>query len=105
MSESDWRHQGICVGLDPEMFFPERGNSYKKEDAQAVCYLCPVSDECGLWALEVGEKHGIFGGTTPGWRARHREEYAVEYGWPPLPNDTTSDLFVGIREPVVEEMV
>lgn len=51
-----------CVGVDPDLFFPERGGSTK--EAREVCRGCVVRDDCLELALQRGEKFGIWGGMS-----------------------------------------
>lgn len=57
-----WRDRGACRGMNPDMFFPERGDDAR--DAKAVCARCPVTADCLEWALTAPEKDGIWGGTS-----------------------------------------
>lgn len=61
---ADWRDRAACRGLDPNMFFPERGDYVAVEAAKAVCSSCPVAAECLQFAIEVGETEGIWGGKS-----------------------------------------
>lgn len=56
----DWHKDAACRGLDPNLFFPERGTT--AGPAKAVCKTCPVKAEC----LEAGwdEHFGVWGGMT-----------------------------------------
>lgn len=67
---ADWIEQANCRGVDPELFFPARGESVKK--ARAVCKGCVVRGKCLDYALVHGEKYGIWGGTTEKERRRLR---------------------------------
>ncbi|WP_420855155.1 WhiB family transcriptional regulator [Rhodococcus koreensis] len=40
--------------------------------AKALCGSCPVQSECLRHALSVGERYGVWGGTSEGER-RHRD--------------------------------
>ena len=57
-----WADHANCTGLDPEMFFPGRGES--TTEAKAVCAGCAVRSECLEYALAHGVKHGVFGGLS-----------------------------------------
>lgn len=57
----EFRHDGSCQYVDPEIFFPERGASAKP--AKAICGGCSVKDRCLRYAIEHSEG-GIWGGTT-----------------------------------------
>jgi WhiB family redox-sensing transcriptional regulator len=56
----NWRLAAACRGLDPKLFFPERGED--ASTAKAVCARCPVRAEC--LADGFAEKSGIWGGTS-----------------------------------------
>jgi WhiB family redox-sensing transcriptional regulator len=56
-----WRQLANCRGVDPELFFPERGEP--AADAKAVCLGCVVRTECLEHAL-AHERFGIWGGTS-----------------------------------------
>lgn len=61
-----------CAGVDPDLFFPERGESV--DAAKAVCAECPHRVECLEWALEAGEVDGVWGGESARTRRRMRTE-------------------------------
>lgn len=65
---TNWEIEGLCAGLDPALFFPERGES--TEPARSVCAICPVQRDCLEDALERNERFGIWGGTS----ARERQQ-------------------------------
>lgn len=65
-----WQTMAACRGMNPDLFFPERGTS--QVEAKAVCMSCPVSRECLDFAMESGEHTGIWGGTSE----RKRREMA-----------------------------
>ncbi len=64
-----WRDRAACLGEDPELFFPERGEWAKAERAKQVCRGCSVQGAClheSLYGPQAaGDEAGIFGGTTP----------------------------------------
>lgn len=57
-----WMDYANCLGVDPDLFFPERGAS--SEPAKAVCRGCVCRNPCLEYALRNGEKFGIWGGTS-----------------------------------------
>ncbi len=61
---------GSCRGMDPDLFFPDRGESLAP--AQAICAECIVADECLEYALVNGERFGVWGGTSERERRRIR---------------------------------
>lgn len=61
-TDNAWMVEALCAQTDPEIFFPDRGGSTRS--AKKVCARCPVRDECLEYALEHGERHGIWGGKS-----------------------------------------
>ena len=70
-----WQTYGSCRGVDPDLFFPERGASTR--EAKEVCRGCVVRDECLEYALANGEKFGIWGGMSERERRRVRRQRAI----------------------------
>lgn len=64
-----WLH-AECRGMDPAIFFPERGQDSRP--AKACCAACPVRTQCLEDALEHDDHHGIWGGTSERERRRIR---------------------------------
>lgn len=67
-SDSDWMKNALCIGVDPEEFFPNyiedkrrplKVNSF----IESMCGRCPVTKECLTYAITY-EQIGIWGGTT-----------------------------------------
>ena len=67
--------------METELWFPPRDKLKHQSIAQrskAVCYgkdglpECPVRKECLLYAVEMDEQHGVWGGKS------HRERNALE---------------------------
>lgn len=58
----EWRQHANCHGIDPDVFFPERGQDPKP--ILAICAACPVRDECLQYAIDHHQPDGIWGGTT-----------------------------------------
>ena len=65
---SAWRLRALCVGEDPELFFPLVETDTATERARAVCRRCPVLVACRDWAVRHGEADGIWGDTTASQR-------------------------------------
>ncbi|ASR85352.1 WhiB family transcription factor [Mycobacterium phage Tierra] len=57
-----WEADALCAQVDPELFFPDKGQSSKP--AKAICAACPVREVCLDRALASGEQFGIWGGET-----------------------------------------
>ena len=87
MNETDedknWQMLSNCLGVDPDLFFPERGASTK--DAKAVCQGCIVREDCLEYALTNREKFGIWGGLSERERRRIRRERAQARARPAQP--------------------
>ncbi len=75
VEERSWQHQANCMGVDPDLFFPERGASTR--EAKEVCRGCVVREECLEYALTNGEKFGIWGGLSERERRRIRRARAL----------------------------
>ncbi len=72
---ADWKSKANCMGVDPDLFFPERGMSTR--EAKEVCRGCIVREDCLEYALANGEKFGIWGGLSERERRRIRRARAL----------------------------
>jgi Transcription factor WhiB len=54
----EWQKRAACRGMDPDIFFPRRGESL--EPAKAVCSRCPVFRQCKTHAIEYDEDYGVW---------------------------------------------
>ncbi len=63
-----WQDDALCAQADPEAWFPEKGGSTRL--AKRVCRSCNVRAECLDYALEHGERFGIWGGMSERERRR-----------------------------------
>lgn len=70
-----WQTRANCLGVDPDLFFPERGASTR--EAKSVCSGCEVKADCLEYALTNGEKFGIWGGLSERERRRLRRQRAL----------------------------
>lgn len=65
-----------CAQVDPDMFFPDAGDSEKIAMARSICRRCPYKAPCVLIAIETKQEYGIWGGLgRPG-----RDKLAKELG-------------------------
>ncbi len=71
----NWQDLANCLGVDPDLFFPERGASTR--EAKEVCRGCVVRGDCLEYALANGEKFGIWGGMSERERRRIRRQRAL----------------------------
>ena len=72
---NSWKKKGRCVGVDQDLFFPERGASTRL--AKAVCRRCDVQEECLEYAVNNGEKFGIWGGLSERERRAIRKKRGI----------------------------
>lgn len=70
-----WQEYSNCLGVDPDLFFPERGASTR--EAKEVCRACVVREECLEYAIVHSEKFGIWGGLSERERRRIRRERSL----------------------------
>lgn len=78
---TNWRALGACTQEDPDLFFPIGSTGpalLQIEEAKAACRRCPVVEICGTWALESGEKHGVWGGMSEEDRRRTKRRAASQ---------------------------
>ena len=62
--------KGVPCESFPEVFFPEEIRDPMKKQlailvAKRLCNGCPVKDECFRYAVETGQKFGVWAGTLP----------------------------------------
>jgi WhiB family transcriptional regulator, redox-sensing transcriptional regulator len=58
-SLGEWHGRGLCVGDDPDVFFPSQGDPGTR--ARQICADCAVRDGCLGYAIDADE-FGIWGG-------------------------------------------
>ena len=61
-TERDWVERAACRGMDPNIWFPEKGETINANIAMTICQTCPVQQECLEYGLQ--EKNGIWGGMS-----------------------------------------
>ncbi len=79
MSESrQWMVDAVCVAADAETFFP-RSKGDQPVEARRICDTCPVAQNCLDYALDTGQRDGVWGGTTHRERGRlgYRDRWAA----------------------------
>lgn len=75
ISNSDWQEQAACRGPRASLFYaPVQGERKgirvsRERQAKAVCNACNVRGECLSYAIEHGERHGVWGGLNESERA------------------------------------
>lgn len=61
--DPEWMKQAACLGSDPNLWFPERGQDTTY--AKSICdNECPVRQECLEYALDNHMMVGIYGGLS-----------------------------------------
>lgn len=73
-----WMADGICAQVDPETWFPDKGGSTR--EAKGICLDCSVRDACLEYALERGERFGIWGAKSERERRAIAKERASRLG-------------------------
>jgi WhiB family transcriptional regulator, redox-sensing transcriptional regulator len=63
-----WQERAACYGIDAEIFFPT--TEEEAGLALSYCGICSVKELCLAWALQNGERYGVWGGTTEQQRRR-----------------------------------
>ncbi|WP_406083080.1 WhiB family transcriptional regulator [Micromonospora zamorensis] len=58
----DWRDDALCQQVDPEIFYPDKGES--TAPAKSICSRCDVRTECLKAALDRREQFGVWGGLS-----------------------------------------
>ena len=76
VEDQEWRKLANCLGVDPDLFYPDRGASTR--EAKNVCRGCVVREECLEYALSTGEKFGIWGGLSERERRRIRRQRSID---------------------------
>ena len=73
--DEDWHSKALCLEMDGDIFFPERGGS--AEAARKICAKCDVKEPCleSQLALSSSEDGGgIWAGTTVKERQKMRKK-------------------------------
>lgn len=78
MDTQTWQSEAACIG-QTDLFFPTYERADSMQRAKDVCFTCPVRQKC--LDAHLGERHGVFGGTTP------LERKAMGGANNPLPED------------------
>lgn len=70
----EWKQHAACKGVDVSLFYMDRGDHSTLKMIRAMCETCPVQTECLNYSIDMGEKHGIWGGKTEKQRRKIRRE-------------------------------
>jgi WhiB family redox-sensing transcriptional regulator len=84
-----WKSRALCSQTDPEQFYPEKGASVRA--AKDVCARCEVRADCLEYAIEKGDRFGVWGGMTYGERKGLVRTRAVVYAQAEADYEATAD--------------
>lgn len=60
-----WVSDAACLGMDPNLFFPDRGTSKKTiKEIKKLCGSCVVNTQCLDYAIETHQRIGFWGGKS-----------------------------------------
>ena len=82
--EHSWREQAVCASIDGSAFFPHKGGSTRQ--VKRICATCPVRVDCLEFALDNGERYGVWGGYS------ERERRVIE-----ADDDKRASIFADLR--------
>jgi WhiB family redox-sensing transcriptional regulator len=71
---------GLCVGIDTELFFPDSGVNQFSDQMKTIrkmCAECPVVNACLTYALHV-EVDGVWAGTGVNQRRLLRRDLGIK---------------------------
>ncbi|MFE5700546.1 WhiB family transcriptional regulator [Rhodococcus koreensis] len=96
----DWQREARCRNLDADVFFSCEGEGRqarirRERVAKQICDACPVRRDCRDHALSVGERYGVWGGTSEG--DRRYVDAAQPLARPPKPKQL---MTISTRHPV-----
>jgi WhiB family transcriptional regulator, redox-sensing transcriptional regulator len=70
---ADWMPgRPLCCEVDPEVFFPDRGDAVGSATAKRICGRCPIMAACREHNLD--ERFGIWGGLSEKQRRKLRKK-------------------------------
>lgn len=72
-----WRIGTPCSQSDPEIWFPDKGQSAKP--AKGICFGCDVREQCLAYALDNDERFGIWGGLSERERRRLKRGIPIKH--------------------------
>lgn len=78
--DTTWREYANCRYMSPQLFFPAHttdGAVLEIEVAKGLCRICPVREDCLLFAFETNQDVGIWGGTTEDERRKLRRAWVA----------------------------
>jgi len=70
-----WRDYSACREWPDVDFFPFSEDVQAISRAKEVCAVCPVAEECLMYAIETRQGDGVWGGHTPKERTKLRRKW------------------------------
>lgn len=71
---AEWFNDAACATTDPDIFFPEIGDSVSGPNARTICHHCDTRTACLEYAINNRITDGIWGGVTARTRRRIIEQ-------------------------------
>ena len=69
-----WMERAACASHgDPDLWFAERGEQERQQQALRICAACPVRVTCLAYVLSMPPQAGIWGGATEEQRSSRRK--------------------------------
>lgn len=93
--DESWRDKAACKGVDPKLFFPERGDD--TVTPKRICASCPVAEPCLDYAMQLNEKFGIWGGASERQRRTLRRVRNVPVAPKPIQHGMPGSYSRGCR--------
>lgn len=59
-----WMQHANCRGIDPDLFFPVRGDTAGVKACRQICACCVVRARCLDYSFEHFIRDGVWGGLT-----------------------------------------
>lgn len=78
-TDFSWMERAKCKGADADLFFADTSVNTKYAEAKRICAACPVYKQCMKFAIDNDIKYGIWGGLTPGQRARTKGKVGDDF--------------------------
>lgn len=91
MHRPEWHKDAACRGVDPAIFYPERGRASLVAISRQFCSGCPVSAACASAGLALPQAldHGLWAGMTVTDRRDARRRVGLGRSQPTAPEPRT----------------
>jgi hypothetical protein len=83
-ADRTWMDDVNCKGADTDIFYEDS----RREEAVAICGMCPVRRQCHDYAIRTKEVYGVWGGDTSRLRNTHRHHPKQKNQYSGNPNAT-----------------